>query len=267
MKKEAKKKMDLHTYLKKHPRLAIAFSGGVDSVYLLYSAIQAGCDVHAYFIKSDFQPEFEMEDAKRMIAQLGAPFTIEQVSILETENVRRNPENRCYFCKQGIFSRIKELAKADGYEEIADGTNASDDYDDRPGMKALQEMGVISPLRECGITKAEIRRLSKEAGLFTWDKPAYACLATRVPTNTEITKELLKKVEQAEKELFDMGFHNFRVRILKKGAKLQLMESEFMQAIEKREVILSELKKYFDFVVLDFEPRPEEAMPSADKNA
>lgn len=247
--------MELMTYLKQHKKLAIAFSGGVDSVYLLYSAVQAGCDVHAYFIKSSFQPEFEMEDAKKVVAQLQVPFTIAHVDILENKVVASNPNNRCYYCKQNVFSKIQQLAKADGYEDIADGTNASDNYDDRPGMKALQEMGVLSPLRECGLTKTEIRKRSKEAGLFTWKKPSYACLATRVPTGMEITKDLLQKVERAEATLFSMGFHDFRVRIVNDGAKLQLLEDELSMAIEKREELLQALKNDFSSVVLDLEVR------------
>lgn len=249
--------MDLQTYLKQHNKLAIAFSGGVDSVYLLYSAVEAGCDVHAYFIKSPFQPEFELEDAKKMIAQLKVPFTVKKVSVLQNRTVASNPENRCYYCKQAVFSTIQQLALEDGYEEIADGTNASDDYDDRPGMKALEEMGILSPLRECGLTKTEIRKRSKEAGLFTWDKPAYACLATRIPTNKTITEEILQKVEYAEKGLFDMGFSDFRVRVMKEdnGAKLQVTKRDFERLMEKREEVLKHLKNYFDVVTLDLELR------------
>ena len=248
--------MEIQQYLKQHKKLAVAFSGGVDSVYLLYEAVRAGCDVHAYFIKSPFQPEFELEDAKKMIEQLKVPFTIQKVSVLEVEEVAKNPENRCYFCKQAVFKTIEKLAKEDGYEEIADGTNASDDYDDRPGMKALQEMGILSPLRECGITKQEIRKRSKEAGLFTWNKPAYACLATRIPSQMRITEEMLSKVEQGEKALFDMGFSDFRVRVLRDGsAKLQLTEENWAVLLEKRAEVLKTLKPLFETVTLDLEVR------------
>lgn len=248
--------MKLQQYFKEHPKLAIAFSGGVDSVYLLYEAVKAGCDVHAYFVKSPFQPEFELEDAKRMIEQLKVPFTIKKVSVLEVEEVAQNPENRCYFCKKAVFQTIKEEAEKDGYMEIADGTNASDNYEDRPGMKALQQMGVLSPLRECGITKEEIRKRSKEAGLFTWNKPAYACLATRIPSQMRITEEMLAKVEQAEKALFDMGFTDFRVRVLRDGgAKLQMTEENWSLLLEKRNDVLKTLKKQFSVVTVDLELR------------
>ena len=205
--------MELSTFFARNPRLALAFSGGVDSSYLLYAAKTAGCDVRAYFIKSPFQPQFELDDAYHLTAMLGVPLKVETVDVLKNSAVAKNPANRCYFCKTALFTRLWELARADGYTLLCDGTNASDDADDRPGMKALGELGVRSPLRECGLTKPEIRRLSKEAGLFTHDKPAYACLATRIPTGTLITETLLNKVERAESALFALGFSDFRVRV------------------------------------------------------
>ncbi|MFR4278111.1 MAG: asparagine synthase-related protein [Oscillospiraceae bacterium] len=179
--------MTLQEFFAENPRAAIAFSGGVDSSYLLYAAVQCGADVHAYFAKTAFQPQFELDDAQRLAESVGAKLTVLELDALSSEDVARNPANRCYYCKQNIFGNLKRAAAEDGFTLILDGTNASDDAGDRPGMRALREMDVRSPLRECGLTKAEIRRLSHEAGLFTWDKPAYACLATRVPTGTRIT--------------------------------------------------------------------------------
>ena len=146
-------------------------------------------------------------------------------------------------------------AQADGYTLLLDGTNASDDAGDRPGMQALRELSVRSPLRECGLTKAEIRRLSREAGLFTWDKPAYACLATRIPTGTPITAEDLIATENAEGLLFDMGFTDFRVRKAGDTAKLQVPEGQLVKVIEKRNEILAGLKPYYKNVTLDLEAR------------
>ena len=123
-----------------------------------------------------------------------------------------NPPDRCYYCKRTIFSKLAETALADGYELLIDGTNASDPEGERPGMRALRE-AVLSPLRLCGITKDQVRRLSKEAGLFTWNKPAYACLATRVPSGQPITAQLLQRVEAAESALKDLGFSDFRIRV------------------------------------------------------
>ena len=190
--------MTLQEFFTEHPKAALGFSGGVDSSYLLYAGIKAGADIRPYFIKTAFQPEFELEDAKRLCAQLGAELHIIKLDALANPDVVKNPANRCYYCKTGLFGTLQARAKADGYTVLLDGTNASDDAGDRPGMKALTEMSVLSPLRLCGLTKAQIREFSREAGLFTWDKPAYACLATRVPTGEAITEALLARVEGAE---------------------------------------------------------------------
>lgn len=154
-----------------------------------------------------------------------------------------------------IFSAIAQAAREDGFTTILDGTNASDDAGDRPGMRALQELSVLSPLRECGLTKPEIRRLSKEAGLFTWDKPAYACLATRIPTGTAITADQLERTEAAENHLFSLGFTDFRVRLQGDAAKLQVPAAQFPKVLENRDMILSELKKWYSTVLLDLEAR------------
>lgn len=129
--------------------------------------------------------------------------------ILQYDEVTANPGNRCYFCKKRIMGAIRAAAVADGYETMIDGTNASDEGGDRPGMKVLEEQHILSPLRICGLTKSDVRRLSKEAGLFTWDKPAYACLATRIPAGEKITAEKLKAIEESEAVLFAMGFWTF----------------------------------------------------------
>ena len=205
--------MTLQEFFTEHPKAALGFSGGVDSSYLLYAGIKAGADIRPYFIKTAFQPEFELEDAKRLCAQLGAELHIIELDALANPDVVKNPANRCYYCKTGLFGTLQQRAKADGYTVLLDGTNASDDAGDRPGMKALTEMSVLSPLRLCGLSKAQIRELSREAGLFTWDKPAYACLATRVPTGEAITEALLARVEGAEQVLFSLGFTDFRVRV------------------------------------------------------
>ena len=150
---------------------------------------------------------------------------------------------------------MRDQAARDGYPVLMDGTNASDDAGDRPGMRAIRELSVRSPLRECGITKAEVRRRSKEAGLFTWDKPAYACLATRIPTGDEITAGFLQKVEQAEDRLFSLGFTDFRVRVFHTAARLQLPEDQMAEALARRREIQTELKPYFSEVFLDLQGR------------
>lgn len=247
--------MDFSDFFKENPKAALAFSGGVDSAYLLYAAKTAGADVRAYYVKSAFQPRFELEDAKRLCGELGVTLKILPVDVLADRAVRGNQADRCYHCKKMIFNTIAASAAADGYRMLLDGTNASDEEGDRPGMRALRELSVRSPLRECGFTKEEIRRLSKEAGLFTWEKPAYACLATRIPTGEEITAEKLKNTEAAEDFLFSLGFTDFRVRRFGEAARLQFPASQLSRALERREDIVKELKQYYSVVMLDMEAR------------
>ena len=193
--------MTLQEFFDRHPRAALGLSGGVDSAYLLYAGRKAGADIRPYFIKTAFQPAFELDDARRLCDALGAALTVIELDVLACEAVRQNPADRCYHCKKLLFGALAARAEADGLSLLIDGTNASDDACDRPGMRALAELSVRSPLRECGLTKPEIRRLSREAGLFTADKPAYACLATRVPAGQALEAELLGRIERAEQAL------------------------------------------------------------------
>jgi uncharacterized protein len=178
-----------------------------------------------------------------------------ELDVLDDTTIAANPKNRCYFCKKKIFTAILEQAKNDGFALVIDGTNASDDISDRPGMQALLELGIRSPLRECGLRKADIRRLSKEANLFTHDKPAYACLATRIPTGTEITPALLAKTERSEAFLRSLGFADFRIRHLGDCAKLEVRQEQLPLLLARREVIVCELKKDYTTVLLDLEVR------------
>ena len=247
--------MTLKEFFMENPRAAIAFSGGVDSAYLLYAASRYGRQTKAYYIKTAFQPEFELEDARKLARELGADMEVIALDVLCQEAVRSNPADRCYHCKRMLFAALMEAARRDGFDLILDGTNASDDASDRPGMRALRELEVRSPLRECGLTKTEIRQLSKEAGLFTHDKPAYACLATRIPTGEVITREKLERTERAEAYLTELGFRDFRVRTLGNGAKLQVREADLPRVLAQREAITKELRRYYDAVLLDMEVR------------
>ena len=226
--------MTLLAFFKENPKAALGFSGGVDSSYLLYAGVQAGADIHPYYIKTAFQPQFELDDAERLCAQLGVPLTVLELDVLKNEAVTANPPDRCYHCKTALFGALSARALADGYTLLLDGTNASDDAGDRPGMRALKELHVCSPLRECGLTKAEIRRLSREAGLFTWDKPAYACLATRIPSGDAITAEKLLATERAEAFLFSLGLTDFRVRNYRGAARLQFPEAQLNAVLAHR---------------------------------
>ena len=247
--------MELNEFFAMHPKAALGFSGGVDSSYLLYAALQCGADVRPYYIKTAFQPEFEFADAQRLCRQLGVEMTVLELDALADPAVAANPANRCYYCKTVLFGTLAKRALADGYAVLLDGTNASDDAGDRPGMQALRELSVLSPLRVCGLTKARIRELSREAGLFTWDKPAYACLATRVPTGEPITAEKLEKTERAETYLFSLGLTDFRVRYFAGAARIQVPEAQLPQLLQNRTKILSELKKIYPAVLLDLEVR------------
>ena len=247
--------MTLQEFFTEHPKAALGFSGGVDSSYLLWAAVNAGADIAPYYIQTAFQPAFELEDAQRLCAQIGVKLNVIRLDALDDPRVAANPANRCYYCKVGLFGALRARAKADGYDLLLDGTNASDDAGDRPGMKALREMEVRSPLRECGLTKAMIRQESRKAGLFTWDKPAYACLATRVPTGRTITSELLRRVEGAETALFALGFTDFRVRLYDEAARLQLSEGQLAKAVEQRQAIRQALAPWFDVVLLDTQTR------------
>lgn len=247
--------MDLKTFFAEHQSVALAFSGGVDSAYLLHAAVSLGADVTAYYVKSAFQPEFELRDAERLARELGAKMRVLTLDVLCDSTITANPKDRCYHCKKRIFTAICEAARQDGYEVLIDGTNASDDAADRPGIRALEELSVRSPLRECGITKKEVRELSRKANLFTWDKPAYACLATRIPSGEVITAEKLRKTEQAEAFLETLGFRDFRVRLMGESAKLQLREEQFPLLLEKRTVIFEGLKPLYKDILLDLEVR------------
>ncbi len=247
--------MTLEQFFKEVPKAAIAFSGGTDSAFLLWAAGKYGCEVQAYYVNTVFQPAFELEDAVRITEELQVPMTVVETDILEVPEVRENGPRRCYYCKKGLFTALWKKAREDGYQVLLDGTNASDDAKDRPGMKALRELEVRSPLKECGITKSEVRRMSREAGLFTWEKPAYACLATRVPEGTKISEEQLRKVECAEKGLAEIGFTDFRVRLLEGNARIQVTEAQMPLVMEKKDEILRVLKPLFPAVMLDLDAR------------
>ena len=247
--------MTLEQFFQENPRCALGFSGGVDSAYLLYAGVKAGADIKPYFIKTAFQPAFELADARKLAEGLGVEVTVLELDALADPQVAANPADRCYYCKQKLFRTLKDRAVADGYPVLLDGTNASDEAGDRPGMRALAELSVRSPLRECGLTKDEIRARSREAGLFTWDKPAYACLATRVPAGETITVDILARVEGAEDALFRLGYTDFRVRMFHGAARLQLPRGQMERAVREAENIQAALKPYFAPVLLDLEGR------------
>lgn len=181
----------LDAFFARTPRLAVAFSGGCDSSFLLAAALRAGCDVKAYGVRTAFQPAFEIDDARRLTAELGAEFELIDADVLARREICANGPDRCYRCKTFIFSTIIERMARDGYDVLADGTNVTDDPANRPGFQALAELGVVSPLRRAGMTKEMVRTASRELGLFTADKPSFSCVAVHVGEGRPITSAAL----------------------------------------------------------------------------
>ena len=243
--------MTLPEFFRDHPKAAVGFSGGVDSAYLLAAGLALGADLKPYFVKTPFQPEAELEDARRLVPDL----TVLELPVLDLPAVCQNPPDRCYHCKDAIFRCLRKQAALDGYTVLLDGTNASDDLSDRPGVRALREHGVLSPLLLCGLTKDQIRTEAKKLGLFLWDKPAYACLATRIPTGTAIDSQLLDRVERAELGLRTLGYRDFRVRVFHDAARIQLKQEQFPTSSSEYRRLHEAVQPYFQTVLLDLQER------------
>jgi len=247
--------MDITTFFKENPRVGIALSGGVDSSFLLYQAVKYAEQVQPYFVQSVFQPAFERKDAEALCQKCNLTLRILSLDVLSREDIASNPINRCYYCKKMIFQAIRQAAQQDGISLLLDGTNASDDSKDRPGMRALEELQVLSPLAKCGYTKERIRAEARQMGLAVADKPSYACLATRIATNEPITENDLHRIEQGEKVLFSHGLSDFRIRIFHGAARVQLRETDLKGFLEQREVLKKGLAPWFTDVLLDMQCR------------
>lgn len=242
--------MDIEGFFREYPETAVAFSGGTDSSYLLYTASKYAARTKGYYVKTAFQPSFELDDAVRFAAMYNIDLKVIETDIFEDSAILSNLPERCYLCKKKIMGEILRSAADDGFTVLADGTNASDDSSDRPGMKALEEMKILSPLRMCGLGKQEIRRLSHEAGLFTAFKPAYACLATRIRTGIPITRENLERTEWAENFLFELGFTDFRVRTEQNNtARLEIRKDQTELFEQFRSEITGRLSEKYDSVM------------------
>ena len=234
---------------------AVAFSGGVDSTFLLYVAHQVlGDNVIAVTASSCSFPERELREAQAFCAQHGIRHIVCKSEELDIDGFRQNPKNRCYLCKHELFEKIWDIAKEQGLAAVAEGSNTDDDGDYRPGLIAVRELGVKSPLREAALNKEEIRALSKEMGLPTWNKQSFACLSSRFVYGETITEEKLAMVDRAEQLLLDLGFHQVRVRIHGTIARIEILPSEFDQVLEEalRSKLYNTLRSLgFTYVTLD----------------
>ncbi len=243
--------------LREKKKLAVAFSGGVDSTFLLYAAKQAlGDDITAFTVMSVFSPERESREAKQFCAEHGIRQVLVPVDVLKVEGIACNPVDRCYLCKKALFGKLLEMAKERGIDSVAEGSNLDDMGDYRPGMKAIGELKVLSPLREAELTKAQIRELSRAFHLPVWNKPSFACLASRFAYGETITEEKLGMVERAEELLRSLGFVQFRVRIDRKTARIEVLPEQFARLAEDavRVRVTEELHRMgFSYVSMDLD--------------
>jgi uncharacterized protein len=235
----------------------VAFSGGVDSTFLLKVCVDLlGEKVSAVTARSETYPTRELEEAKDLARMIGVRHAVIVSEELDVPGFSDNPPNRCFLCKQELFSKVKGIAKDHGIQWVFDASNADDVGDFRPGRIAARKLKVRSPLEEAGLTKADIRTLSKMLGLPTWDKPAFACLSSRFPYDTPITRSALQQVEAAENVLWDLGMREFRVRHHDEIARIELGEKEMRRFWKEnlKEKIVSQLKSLgYTYVTLDLE--------------
>ena len=248
----------LNKRLQELDKVVVAFSGGVDSTFLLRAAKDVlGRDrVLAVTAVSEIHPEGEIGDAKRLARSIGVRHLLVRSGEMEEDAFLTNPPERCYVCKKRVFGSLQILAAEQGFRHVIDGTNADDAGDFRPGRKALHELGILSPLQEAGFTKKEIRALSRKWGLPTWNRPALACLATRIPYGTQITPELLKRIDAGETFLRKAGFVQIRVRDHGGIARIEIAPDE-MPKVRKPGLAARIVKKFksigYDYVTVDLE--------------
>ncbi len=249
------KLVELHRYIRKLRSLVIAFSGGVDSTFLLKAAHDVlGDNVIAVTARSVSFPQRELNEAMDFCRSEGIRHIVVDSEELDIDGFSHNPVNRCYLCKHELFEKILAIAEQNNIRYVAEGSNMDDEGDYRPGLQAVAELHIKSPLRDVGLNKQEIREYSRQLGLRTWDKQSFACLSSRFPYGEEITEQKLRMVDKAEQLLLDLGFHQLRVRIHGEIARIEVLPDEFEKILSCRERITRAFKEYgFQYVTMDLQ--------------
>lgn len=254
MKEQLSEKLEnLKNIIKDKGGAVVAFSGGVDSTFLLRVADEVlGDNVIAITANSETYPKRELEEAKLFAKTQGIRHIVIETSELEIAGFADNPPDRCFYCKQELFSKLTAIAKENGIKYVFDGSNYDDRNDHRPGMRAAKQLGVVSPLKEAQMTKEDIRELSKEYGLSTWNKPSFACLSSRFPYGTKITPDKLVVIGEAEDFIRDLGFRELRVRHHDTIARIEVGKADLERIIPFADEITARLKSLgFLYVTLD----------------
>jgi uncharacterized protein len=236
--------------------VVLAFSGGVDSTFLLKAIKESGIHALAVIAYSETMPESELRFAEDMAKFIGIKYRVIKTDEMSNPDFVRNPRDRCFYCKDELFSKLLDAARAGNYKCVIDGSNSDDLSDWRPGRQAAAKHGIRSPLVEVGLSKDEIRELSKALGLPTWSKPASPCLSSRFPYGVAITKDALKRVEMSEEFLKSLGFTELRVRSHNDTARIELRADEIDRLLNKelREFVVDEFKKFgFKYIAIDLE--------------
>jgi len=245
----------LYQNIKEMKKIVIAFSGGVDSTFLAKIAYDAlGKNAIAITAVSMIHPQWELQKAKKLATKIGIKHIMINSNETDIKNFSQNNRDRCYHCKKELFTKIKQIATNNNIKYILDGSTIDDTYDYRPGLKALKEQGIISPLKDIGFTKQEIRYLSKKIGLETWDNPSFACLASRFPYGIKITKNRLNSIEKAEDFIRSLGVKQFRVRFHNDIVRIEVKKDDFIHILDNSDIIVKYLKELgFTYITLDIE--------------